>query len=304
MNTHKIQLILATVAAFALFSGCNTINPADQELTEQEIEVTGEIIAESLSDERGGLMATFYDAFSQVSEDGINYGNVSAESPVLGSQVTENTKSRGGEFEWNAEYNPETGEHIISFRRSYEGPFVSKTLSVLNKYIFIDPDGEFLEFPRRQQDQIETIDFKGLKSGSVESARKRSTFSRADTLFTSGLYSESPILTIDGSHDGEGEMTVQLRRADGTADRSYKLRLNLIDIQIDKEVVQSNGSLEEGVTGLITYRLELKTSTEGQNREKTISGTIEMTGDGTALLRFDRIRDTLRLGLSNGEVNQ
>lgn len=303
MKTQKIQIILATVAAFALFSGCNTINPADQELTDQEIEMTGEIIAESLSDERGGLMATFYDAFSQVSEDGINYGSINADAPAQGSLVAENIVSRGGESEWSAEYNPETGEHIIAFRRSFEGPFVTKTLSVLNKYIFTDPDGEFLQFPRRQQDQIETIDFKGLKSGSVESVRKSSSFDRADTLFTSGLFTESPILTIDGSHDGEGEMTVQLRRADGTAERSYKLRLNLIDIQIDKEVVQENGSLEDGVTGLITYRMELKSSTEGQSREKTITGTIEMTGDGTALLRFDKIRDTLRLGLSNGEVN-
>jgi hypothetical protein len=303
MKTQKIQFILATATALALFSGCNTINPADQELTDQEIEMTGEIIAESLSDERGGLMATFYDAFSQVSEEGIHYGNISTETPAKGSIVAENTVSRGGESEWNAEYDPETGEHIISFRRSYEGPFVTKTLSVLNKYIFTDPEGEFLQFPRRQQDQIESIDFKGLKAGSVESARKSSSFNRADTLFTSGLYSESPILTIDGSHDGEGEMTVQLRRADGTSERSYKLRLNLIDIQIDKEVVQANGSLEEGVTGLITYRMELSSISNGQSREKTITGTIEMTGDGTALLRFDRIMDTLRLGLSKGEVN-
>lgn len=303
MKTQKTYIIIATVTALALISGCNTINSNDQELTEEEIEMTGEIIAESLSDERGGLMSTFYDAFSQVSEEGINYGQIHTDSPVSGLLTAENTVNRGGESEWSAEYNPETGEHTISFRRSFEGPFVTKSLSVLNTYIFTDPDGEFLQFPRRQQDQIESIDFKGFKSGSVESARKSSNFTRIDTLFTSGLYSESPVLTLEGSHDGEGEMTVNLRRANGTSERSYQLRLNFLDIQIDKETVISNGSLEEGVTGLITYRMEFQAVSEGQTREKTVSGTIEMTGDGTALLRFDKVKDTLIIGLKNGELN-
>ena len=300
MKTTNIHIIIATAAALALFAGCNTVNPVDQELTDQDIEVTGEIVAESLSGERGGLIATMYDAFSTVSQDGISYVQ---NSQADGMPLAENNVNGSSESEWSAEYDPETGEHIISFRRSFEGPFVTKSLSVLNKYIFTDPDGEFLQFPRRDQDLIETIDFKGMKSGSVESVRKSSSFSRTDTLFTSGLFSESPILSMEGSHDGEGEMTVQLREANGTAERSYKVRLNLIDVQLDKEIVRSNGSLEEGVTGLITYSIKLQGSSNGQNREKTISGTIEMTGDGTALLRFDRIQKVLRLGLRSGEVN-
>ena len=300
MKSINIYTCIATAAALALFAGCNTVNPVDQELTDQDIEVTGEIVAESLSGERGGLMATMYDAFATVSQDGISYVQ---NSQADGVPLSENNVNGSSESEWSAEYDPETGEHVISFRRSFEGPFVTKSLSVLNKYIFTDPDGGFLQFPRRDQDLIETIDFKGLKSGSVESARKSSSFSRADTLFTSGLYSESPILRIDGSHDGEGEMTVQLRENNGTAECSYKIRLNLIDVQIDKDVVLTNGSLEEGVTGLITYTVEMQGFANGQNREKNISGTIEMTGDGTALLRFDRIQKVLRLGLRSGEVN-
>jgi hypothetical protein len=300
MKTKINQSILASAAVLILFAGCNTVNPVDEELTEEEIELTGEIVAESLSGERGGLVASMYDAFSNVSQDGMSYtGSIQTED----APSTVNNFNGNGETDWSAEYNPETGEHIITFNRYFEGPFITKSLSVQNKYIFTNPDGEFLEFPRRDQNQIETIDFKGMKSGSIESARKSSSFTRTDTLFTSGLYSESPILTMDGSHDGEGEMTVQLRRAEGTVERSFKVRLNLIDVQIDKEVVQTNGTLEDGVTGLITYEVELQRSTNGDNREKTITGTIEMTGDGTALLRFDRITKVLRLGLSSGEVN-
>ena len=299
MKTIINQSILAAAAMLIIFAGCNTVNPVQEELTEEEIELTGEIVAESLSGQRGGLVATMYDAFSNVSQDGISYtGSVQAE----GAPVAENDIKRSGESNWSVEYDPETGEHTITFNRYYEGPFVTKSLSVQNKYIFTNPDGEFLEFPRRDQNEIETIDFKGMKSGSVESERKSSSFTRVDTLFTSGLYSESPILTMEGSHDGEGDMTVQLRRADGVAERSYQVRLNLIDVQIDKAVVQANGNLEEGVTGLITYEIQLQQSMSGENREKTITGTIEMTGDGTALLRFDRITKVLRLGLSDGEV--
>ncbi|MDX1590400.1 MAG: hypothetical protein R3283_00475 [Balneolaceae bacterium] len=299
MKTIINQSILAAAAMLIIFAGCNTVNPVQEELTEEEIELTGEIVAESLSGQRGGLVATMYDAFSNVSQDGISYtGSVQAE----GAPVAENDIKRSGESNWSVEYDPETGEHAITFNRYYEGPFVTKSLSVQNKYIFTNPDGEFLEFPRRDQNEIETIDFKGMKSGSVESERKSSSFTRVDTLFTSGLYSESPILTMEGSHDGEGDMTVQLRRADGVAERSYQVRLNLIDVQIDKAVVQANGNLEEGVTGLITYEIQLQQSMSGENREKTITGTIEMTGDGTALLRFDRITKVLRLGLSDGEV--
>ena len=299
MKTNTIQSIIV-IAVLALFAGCNTVDSVDQDLTDQEIEMTGEIVAESLSGERSGLMATIYDAFSNVSRDGISYVQTSNTANL---PLSINSVGRSGEREWSAEYDPETGEHTISFRRSFEGPFVSKTLSVLNKYIFTDSDGEFLEFPRKDQNLIETIDFKGSKNGSVESARKSSSFSRVDTLYTSGLFSESPVLSLEGSHDGEGEMTVQLRQADRTVERSYQVRLNLIDVQIDKEIVNANGTLEDGVSGLITYSVELQGSSNGQSREKTVSGTIEMTGDGSALLRFDRIEKVLRLGLRSGEVN-
>jgi hypothetical protein len=299
MKTYTIQSIVA-IAVVALFTGCNTVDPVEQDLTDQEIEMTGEIVAESLSGERSGLMATFYDAFSNISRDGISYDRNSHADDEL---LSDNIANRSSESEWSAEYDPETGEHTISFRRSFEGPIVSKSLSVLNKYIFTDTEGEFLEFPRRDQNLIETIDFKGSKSGSVESVRKSSSFSRIDTLFTSGLHSESPVLRLEGSHDGEGEMTVQLQQANRTVERSYQIRLNLIDVQIDKEVVTSKGTLEEGVSGLITYSIEMNGTSNGQSREKTISGTIEMTGDGSALLRFDRIEKVLRLGLRSGEVS-
>lgn len=299
MNTSTIQSIVI-IAVFALFAGCNTVNPVDQDLTDQEIEMAGEIVGESLSAERSGLMSTIYDALSNVSRDGISYDQNSQTDEKL---LSDNVANSSRETEWSVEYDPETGEHTISFRRSFEGPFVSKSLSVLNKYIYTDTEGGFLEFPRRDQNLIETIDFKGSKSGSVESARKSSSFSRVDTLFTSGLNSESPVLSLEGSHDGEGEMTVQLQQANRTVERSYQVRLNLIDVQIDKEIVNTNGTLEEGVSGLITYSIEMNGTSDGQSREKSISGTIEMTGDGSALLRFDRIEKVLRLGLRSGDVS-
>jgi len=303
MKSRYTILITISAALLLLFAGCNTINPSSEELSEEEIEMAGVIIAESLSEERGGFIHSLYDAFSEVSEDRIRY----QESSNVTAKTTENNSTddtgRGSESEYNAQYNPETGEHIIAFRRSFQGPFVTKTLSVLNKYIFTDLDGEFLQYPRRQSSQIETIDFKGMKSGTVSTERRSSSFSRTDTLFTTGVSSASSILSLEGNHHGEGEMTANLRRANQITQRSYRVQFEFQNVQVDKEIVKENGNLEEGITGIISYRLHMQSRTNGESRESHVSGIVELTGDGTALMRFDRIQKTFQIALRNGTIN-
>ena len=284
--------------------GCNTVNTTEQEFSDEEIEIAGEIIAESLSNERGGFMSSLYDAFSEVDEDGINYQHSSANSELFSSSNnTYSNVNRNGESEYSAEYDPDTGEHIITFIRFFQGPLLTKSISVLNKYIFSDVNREFLQFPRRQQNLIETIDFKGVRSGMAQNERRTSSFTRTDTLFTTGISSESDILSLEGSHDGEGEMTANLVRATGTTERSYRVRFDFQNIQVDKAVVRESGSLENGITGIVTYRLKMTRTTDGQTREKTLNGIIELTGDGQALLRFDRIKDTFTIALRKGTLN-
>lgn len=301
MNTTNKILIAIAAMSITLLIGCNTVNTTEPEISEEELEIAGEIIAESLSKQQGGVLASVYDAFSSVSQTAISYSDseLSNQNSVMDS--SDNT-SRDTESEYSAEYDPETGEHTVSFRRSFEGPNFTKNLSVLNKYIFTDINQEFLQWPNRQQDQIETIDFKGIRTGLAESQRRSSSFTRIDTLFASGISNESAILTMDGKHNGEGVMTVDLPRLERSGERTYEVQLEFQNIQIDKAIVRENGNLEEGITGLITYQMQMTRTINGDTEEKNISGTIELTGDGSALLRFERFRKTLLISMRNGTV--
>jgi hypothetical protein len=213
-----------------------------------------------------------------------------------------NGPGRGGERNFSADYNPETGEHIVSFDRSFDGPNLTKSLSVLNKYVFTDINSEFLAFPRRDNDMIETIDYKGMRTGSFETERRTSSFTRIDTMFASGLSDESAILTLDGKHNGSGQMTVTLPRMDRSGERTFDVQFDFQNIQIDKAIVRENGNLEEGITGLITYNMQMVKTTNGDTTERSLTGTIELTGDGTALLRFNRFRKTFRIAMRDGSV--
>ncbi len=301
MKTYKYYLIILALAASTLFYGCNTVNSTEPDISEEELEIAGEIIGASLSEEQDGVLSSVYDAFSNVSQTGISYAdpNMTMQKSSAGSM---DRPGRGGEKNYSVDYNPETGEHTVSFDRSFEGPNLEKSMSVLNTYIFTDVDQEFLEFPRRDSEMIETIDFKGMRTGSAETERRSSSFTRTDTLFASGISNESAILTIDGKHNGEGQMSIELPRLERSGERTFEVEFIFQNIQIDKAIVRENGNLEEGITGLITYSMEMTKTKDGDTREKSLSGTIELTGDGSALLRFDRFKKTFLVRLRDGMI--
>jgi hypothetical protein len=301
MKTNNNLLITLTALSMLLIYGCNTVNTSEPEISEEELEIAGEIVAGSLSEEQGGVLASVYDAFSTVSQTGISYSGA-GQTLQKSFGDSSNGSGRGRESEYTANYNPDTGEHTISFTRSFEGPNMTKDLSVLNKYIFTNSNQEFLQWPRQQQDQIETIDYKGMRTGSAESERRSSSFTRIDTLFTSGMSDESTILTLDGNHNGEGLMTVDLPQLERSGERSFTVQFNFQNIQIDKAIVRENGNLEEGITGLITYSMQMSKTVDGDTTERNLTGTIELTGDGSALLRFNRFRKTFLIALRNGTL--
>jgi len=301
MKTYNNILIILTLAASTLLYGCNTVNSSEPDISDEELEIAGEIIGASLSEQQDGVLSSVYDAFSTISQTGISYVGT-ATTMQKTSADSANRPGRGVERNFSANYNPETGEHTVSFNRSFEGPNLTKSLSVLNKYIFTGVGGEFLEFPRRQSEMIETIDYKGLRTGSSETRRRSASFTRIDTLFASGLSNESAILTLDGKHNGEGMMTVTLPQLERSGERTFEVEFNFQNIQIDKAIVRENGNLEEGITGLITYDMQMIRTRDGDTTEKSLSGTIELTGDGSALLRFDRFRKTFRIAMSDGSL--
>lgn len=300
--TKKTTITLAAFLITILY-GCNSLNTTEPEISEQELEVAGEIIAQSLSEQQGGVLSSVYDAFSNISQSAITY---SAEGQTVQKPAGDSSGSpnRGAESEYTASFNPDTGEHTISFNRSFEGPNLTKNLSVVNRYIFADNNQNFLQWPKRQQDQIETIDFKGMRTGSAVTQRRTSSFTRNDSFFASGISGESTVLTLDGRHEGQGVMSVDLPRLERSGERSYEVLFEFQNIQIDKSLVRENGSLEEGITGLINYQIEMTRTKDGNTDEKNLTGTIELTGDGSALLRFKRFSKTLLISMRNGTIMQ
>lgn len=315
-------------------AACDTLNKDQEEtIPQEELEIAGQIIGSSLSDAESGLLSGIYDAISDIDEEGIQYewsgmyGEPGQTRKVAGKDKNRDghgdrdrdrdgecegdpdcdhtgNRARGSESNYHAEYNPETGEHTVWFIREFEGPVVTRNLNVRSVYIFTDADGAFLEFPRRQQDQIETIDFKGTREGSTEGPFRKNRFYRFDTFYLEGVSSNSPILILQGSHEGNGEMTAELVRRETVMERSYEVSFDLEDIQIDKVAVRENGNLEEGITGFITYNLVMSRTVNGETRDRDISGVVELTGDGTALLRFNKLNEIFRIALDTGTVTR
>lgn len=313
----KKTVLTVTIGIFAL-SGCDVAQTDKaKELSEEDLVLASSIIASSLADDDGGIISTFYDAFSGVTPQGLVFDQIFAESKVETGIVDcgqyrdcDNGSDNGsgnrwgnrGESGFRADYDPETGEHTVHFVRSFERALVSKLMEVNAVYIFKDTDENFLAFPRRLRELVETISYRGTREGSMTRPLQSNTVFRADTLFFAGVSSESPVMTMEGVHHANGEMSMEIERPDYPTERSYTLFFEFDDVQMDKTVLDAGGSLEEAVTGFINYQMSVSSVLGGELIEEEFSGVIEFTGDGYAWLQFYRIPDFFRIALKDGST--
>jgi hypothetical protein len=327
MKSRFRLLILSFTAATLFVIGCQKSDPYVDQLTDEEIQLTAAIVGQSLTQVNSGLMTTLYDALSFVGTSGISFGVLTDDLEPLNAEpgFVQGEPSGGTHFSgpgeqppvtmadengtgpviisnFNHRYNPRTGEHITRFVRSMRTPILSKTMQGNSVHIYTDADGAFIEFPRRQRDIIETIAFRGTRSGSTTSPMGMSRYTRSDSLVVSGFTAEAAYLEMDGLHTGGGAVKMTLPRLEQEVDRSYRNIFQLRDVRIDKEAVRRNNSLEEGVTGVIRYRVFVKQTVNGEEEERLVTGVIELTGDGSALLRFDQARRFLTIALRTGQV--
>jgi len=293
------------LAVMLLFSGCSindSNTTASEELTEEELEVAGQIIAESLSDQKDGIFASLNDAFTLPSSNGFNQ-SVQA-SKVYSSAVfnaAASSESSSSESNYNYTYDPATGKHLVSFSRSTNHPDFSKESSADLEYIYLNSSGDFIASPRIENEEIETIDYVGSRSGSIVSSSQNSSYNRDDQFMIQGLSGGADALTIDGLHNGSGSF--KATREDGTEiERDYELTVEFMDVAIDNSTVETNGTLEKGITGALMYEMFITKIVNGVESVKTVNGTIEFNGDGTALLRFRNILDDFKIQLGNGEI--
>ncbi|MFP8488718.1 hypothetical protein ACKGJO_06410 [Gracilimonas sp. Q87] len=298
-NLSKATGLILTSAL--IFSACSLGDVSSElnnnELTPEEMEAASQIMGEALSDDNDGVFSSLNDALATVSSDGFSQENTSFKN----DDDDDDYSGRGNERNFNYEYDPATGTHTLSFDRSVVKPNFEKNISALLTYIFTDIDDQFIAMPRVNKDRIENIEFTANRNGDKTSNFRSSDFSRADTFAITGVSDATSILTLDGKHTGNGSIT-GVRGNGDTFERSFVNEINLLDVQINKDTVAYYGSLEQGVTGTLTYEMSLYKNNNGDESTKTVSGTIEMDGDGTALLRFENLAKIFKVNLQTGIV--
>lgn len=290
-----IGVLVLTLASACSLGDLNSELDSNN-LTPAELEEASLILGQALSDDTDGVFGSINDALSNVSSDGFT-----TQTAFKGMNDDDDDSGRGSERNYSYNYNPETGVHSISFQRSVNKPNFAKSLSAEMTYIFTDVDSNFISQPRVNRDLIEDIDFTSFKSGDTESLYRSSDFSRADTFAIRGLSDASTTLIIDGIHNGNGSMNA-VRKNGETFEKSFANQIIFTDITIDKAVVQQNGDLTAGVTGTLSYEMTMFKNNNGNQETKNVSGTIELTGDGTALLRFQNFEKLFKVNLNTGFV--
>ncbi len=296
---NYLKLSTLALGLMITFAACSSVNNEVETLSEEDIEVATVILTESTADETSGIMNSMYDAFSTVGTEGIAYGD-SPESAKSNGDDEGNRGGRSSESNFSYSYDPDTGTHTIEFSRSVSNERVNKQVSLVNTYIFTNPENEWIAYPRAERNSIEAIDFTSNIAGSIEAQNHDSEFARMDTFYISGLHASSSTLGIDGSHKSFGETNAVLDDGETNASRSYELSIDMDDIQISKDSVATYGNLEQGVTGTLSYSLAINTTVGNRIEQKVVEGSIEFAGDGTALLRFEKVPQVIRFSLRDG----
>ncbi len=274
---------------------------ATAELTAEDATLVSEIAAQTLADAQEGTMSDLNDLNADLSAGGMAYGQ-----GFVGPRAQHDDPAarlwRGPNKGHRAVYDPQTGEHTIQYERSVKANFWEKALKVKLVYVFTDVNGGFIAFPKRQRDSVDAITFTGAREGyTLQKGRnggeRASQFTRdarwQATSITSGT------ATFEGVQEDAG--TFKMTTATGeTAERLYEARLQTQNVTIQ---TRSGGpDLEATITGQIAYQIKIKKTRGGETEEKEVEGTIELEGNGKALLRIMGVRQLYRIDLRNGDI--
>jgi hypothetical protein len=307
--SNRFAVAAALFLGFGLQACTSDLDAQPELLSEAEAEMAAEVVAATLSDEESGVISSLYDAFSTFDSKGIQYGN---RPPTGGKPKSEDGASgsgRGHERKFQHTYDSTSGTHTVAFERSFEkGPF-SKSISKVSTYQYRDTSGAFIATPRMQRDRIESIAYTALVEGEMARRDTSITFSRSDTMLIRGVHVTSAELQMDGRHSATGRRPMRPGRGsdrptgpggpgarpDSTI-KPYAVEFVFTGIRVDKAAVQEGDSLENAISGTIDYTLRYREDGE----EKVVEGTIDLEGDGAAVVRFRSITHWVRFALSDG----
>ena len=302
--TRKYGIIAAAFFVFVVFSGCDALNsdkPEFSELTEEDLEAASAILGESLSDQTEGLMADLNDMTADVDVRQIAYsGRRFHDNPTL-------RPCRGVNREFESSYDETTGMHSIHYSRVHESENCAKSVEVNLNYIFTDSTGAFIAAPRVNRQAIASISFEGSRAGSARFVTPRgATHARSSEQRgqwnLSGILSDVASLTGSQTNDGSYEHTrLDSTGAEITKAGSFHIEFSTVDVTIAHNSTTET-DVETQVTGTIQYTMTMEVTRNGETELKETEGTIELAGDGHALLRFLGLRKVYRVSLRDGMI--
>lgn len=285
---HLPLLVIATL--FTTACTIDRLNDDSVPADENEFRLAGQIIGESVSESDNGILSSFPEAFAVPNQAGLIQGETFFSLRPFGNLQN-----------YSYQFNASTGIHSVEFSRAEAINNQVLNSDVSLTYHFRDADGNSIANPSQNMQAIESVEFSSTRSGSIETANKSSFFTRTDRFFIDGLSSNSPKLLIDGLHSGEG-LFIQIQTDGSTTEREYILDMNFLNVSINKEIVESNRNFRSGVNGALSYESTIRENTPVDNGTKIVNGTLEFTGDGTALLKFRDFFDVFRVRLDSGTV--
>lgn len=258
-------------------------------ITDADLETATLILGESISGNNSGVYLSVQDAVSIISQSGF--------TPKRASKMA--TKTKYDQISnFRTRYDQDTGVHTVTFERSSQNPFKTESDSLL--YIYTDQQGDFIAFPREQQDLIETISYLGFKEGRINSGPRISTFERRNDFLISNVSDDSNPLPLQGIHVGTGLNRIE--SAAGDAEQNYyELIFNFLNIEIERSFGDQNQIQDFNLIGGLSWELNLWNSPEKLTEATSISGTMSFTGDGNVLVRFNGIDEVTNIDVETGQ---
>lgn len=259
-------------------------------ITEADLEAATLILGESISGNNSGVYLSVQDALAIISQSGFSPKEISSKKAKVNYDQISNFRTR---------YNQETGIHIVTFERSTENRLKNESDSL--QYIYRDQNGDFVAFPREQQNLIESISFSGNKIGNIRTTTTTSSFERQNDFFIPSTSNENNTITLNGIHLGSGFTTVE--DPDGQSlQRYYELTFNFLNIEIEQFLNDQNQITDFNFIGGLKWVLQTWNSPEKTTDPITLDGTMSFIGDGTVLVRFNEIEGIIKLDVQTGQV--
>ncbi|QXD15348.1 hypothetical protein GQ464_018470 [Rhodocaloribacter litoris] len=288
-------------------AACDTLQDDNvAALSEEDAQAVAEIMAQSLADRSDGLMADLYDATATFDENGMYFlaGDVASKNDDAGLN---SRYWRGMRHGYEVDYDSSTGTHTLHFLHEVKRPGFQKSIETLLAYIFKDTEGQFIARPRAEKDRIASIDFEGFRKGSIahrtpSGGERSSSFERRATWHVEGLEAASDTIAFAGEQEMEGTRQY-VDRSDQKVEQEFQAQL-VTDGRVLILKPSATDSLEHLTFGTLIYHVRMVRRTGDQEVVREAEGTIELNGDGSALMRFFGVPQTYRIFLSTGDVER